>query len=154
VIRLATKRDLKYCIKFAPDFWEEIKGKEWLGTLDIHFFSNYLTSGVNDGTIIGWVYEEEQSQKIYGAIFFLFKIDCFTRSPVLQELCWFMHKSRRNTMHAIRLLKTAEKYCKENGQKSIIMGNMQYPDFAKMDRFYKKLGYVNCDYSYLKHIKK
>ena len=151
MIRVAQKEDVRYCMKYAPDFWSEIRADEWLGKLDIKCFSNYLAASLHNGSVCGWLYEE--SGRVYGGILFSNKIDCFTNSTVFHELFWFMHKSKRNTSNALKLLKTAEKHCVDNKIGYIVMANMKYPSFEKMDKFYKKMGYANCDYTYLKHTK-
>jgi len=150
MIRAITAKDKTTILKYAPLFWEEIKGEELAGKLSLESFANFLEVSFRNETLVGWFYEE--NKKIQGGILFSIVSDIFTNKLLLKEIFWFVLPDQRNSWTAYKLIKQAEKFAIENNIDSIFMAHMANPNPEKLSKFYKKIGYNFIQAEYAKKI--
>jgi len=150
MIRQITAKDKTTILKYAPLFWEEIKGEELAGKLSLESFANFLEVSFRNETLVGWFYEE--NKKIQGGILFSIVSDIFTNKLLLKEIFWFVLPDQRNSWTAYKLIKQAEKFAIENNIDSIFMAHMANPNPEKLSKFYKKIGYNFIQAEYAKKI--
>lgn len=150
MIRQITAKDKTTILKYAPLFWEEIKGEELAGKLSLESFANFLEVSFRNETLVGWFYEE--NKKIQGGILFSIVSDIFTNKLLLKEIFWFVLPDQRNSWTAYKLIKQAEKFAIENDIDSIFMAHMANPNPEKLSKFYKKIGYNFIQAEYAKKI--
>lgn len=143
-------KDKHTLLKYAPLFWEEIKGEELAGKLSLESFANFLEVNFRNETLVGWFYEE--NEKIQGGILFSIVSDVFTNKVLLKEIFWFILPDERNSWAAYKLIKQAEKFAIENNIDSIFMAHMANPNPEKLSKFYKKIGYNFIQAEYAKKI--
>jgi len=150
MIRKISIKDKSIFLKYAPLFWEEIKGNNLAGELSLKSFSNFLELNFRNDTLVGWFSEE--NDKVEGGILFSIVIDIFTNKILLKEIFWFVLPEKRNSWIAYKLIKEAEKYAMNNNIDSIFMAHMANPNPEKLSKFYKKIGYNFVQAEYLKKI--
>lgn len=150
MIRRISIKDKPVFLKYAPLFWQEIKGDELAGKLSLESFSNFLEINLRNETLVGWFYEE--NNKVEGGILFSIVSDIFTNKILLKEIFWFVLPDKRNSWTAYKLIKEAEKFATENNIDSIFMAHMANPNPKKLSMFYKKIGYNFVQAEYIKKI--
>lgn len=150
MLRPISIKDKHILLKYAPLFWEEIKGNELAGKLSLQSFSNFIEIGFKNENLVGWFSEDDN--KIEGGILFSIVSDIFTNKILLKEIFWFVLPEKRNSWVAYKLIKEAEKFATENNIDSIFMAHMANPNPEKLSMFYKKIGYNFIQAEYLKKI--
>ena len=150
MLRPISIKDKHILLKYAPLFWEEIKGNELAGKLSLESFSNFIEIGFKNENLVGWF--SENNGKIEGGILFSIVSDIFTNKILLKEIFWFVLPEKRNSWVAYKLIKEAEKFATENNIDSIFMAHMANPNPEKLSMFYKKIGYNFVQAEYLKKI--
>lgn len=150
MLRPISIKDKHILLKYAPLFWEEIKGNELAGKLSLESFSNFIEIGFKNENLVGWF--SEDNSKIEGGILFSIVSDIFTNKILLKEIFWFVLPEKRNSWVAYKLIKEAEKFATENNIDSIFMAHMANPNPEKLSMFYKKIGYNFVQAEYLKKI--
>lgn len=150
MLRPISIKDKHILLKYAPLFWEEIKGNELAGKLSLESFSNFIEIGFKNENLVGWF--SEDNNKIEGGILFSIVSDIFTNKILLKEIFWFVLPEKRNSWVAYKLIKEAEKFATENNIDSIFMAHMANPNPEKLSIFYKKIGYNFVQAEYLKKI--
>jgi len=150
MLRPISIKDKHILLKYAPLFWEEIKGNELAGKLSLESFSNFIEIGFKNENLVGWF--SEDNNKIEGGILFSIVSDIFTNKILLKEIFWFVLPEKRNSWVAYKLIKEAEKFATENNIDSIFMAHMANPNPEKLSMFYKKIGYNFVQAEYLKKI--
>lgn len=150
MLRPISIKDKHILLKYAPLFWEEIKGNELAGKLSLQSFSNFIEIGFKNENLVGWF--SEDNNKIEGGILFSIVSDIFTNKILLKEIFWFVLPEKRNSWVAYKLIKEAEKFATENNIDSIFMAHMANPNPEKLSMFYKKIGYNFIQAEYLKKI--
>lgn len=150
MLRPISIKDKHILLKYAPLFWEEIKGNELAGKLSLQSFSNFIEIGFKNENLVGWF--SEDNSKIEGGILFSIVSDIFTNKILLKEIFWFVLPEKRNSWVAYKLIKEAEKFATENNIDSIFMAHMANPNPEKLSMFYKKIGYNFVQAEYLKKI--
>ena len=150
MLRPISIKDKHILLKYAPLFWEEIKGNELAGKLSLESFSNFIEIGFKNENLVGWF--SEDNSKIEGGILFSIVSDIFTNKILLKEIFWFVLPEKRNSWVAYKLIKEAEKFATENNIDSIFMAHMANPNPEKLSIFYKKIGYNFVQAEYLKKI--
>ena len=150
MLRPISIKDKHILLKYAPLFWEEIKGNELAGKLSLESFSNFIEIGFKNENLVGWF--SEDNSKIEGGILFSIVSDIFTNKILLKEIFWFVLPEKRNSWVAYKLIKEAEKFATENNINSIFMAHMANPNPEKLSMFYKKIGYNFVQAEYLKKI--
>lgn len=147
-MRRITSKDKFIILKYAPIFWNEIKGNELAGDLNLQSLSNFLDSCFNKDILIGWIHEKDN--EIHGGILFILTQEIFTNKTMLKELFWFVNPDKRNSWVAYKLIKEAEKFAQENNIHIISMMHMKYPNPEKLKNFYEKIGYNLVQVEYFK----
>lgn len=150
MLRPISIKDKHILLKYAPLFWEEIKGNELAGKLSLQSFSNFIEIGFKNENLVGWF--SDDNNKIEGGILFSIVSDIFTNKILLKEIFWFVLPEKRNSWVAYKLIKEAEKFATENNIDSIFMAHMANPNPEKLSMFYKKIGYNFIQAEYLKKI--
>lgn len=150
MLRPISIKDKHILLKYAPLFWEEIKGNELAGKLSLESFSNFIEIGFKNENLVGWF--SDDNNKIEGGILFSIVSDIFTNKILLKEIFWFVLPEKRNSWVAYKLIKEAEKFATENNIDSIFMAHMANPNPEKLSMFYKKIGYNFVQAEYLKKI--
>lgn len=150
MIRKISIKDKPVLLKYAPLFWQEIKGDDLAGKLSLESFSNFLELNFKNETLVGWFYE--QNNKVEGGILFSIVSDIFTNKTILKEIFWFVLPDKRNSWTAYKLIKEAEKYAAQNNIDSIFMAHMANPNPVKLSTFYEKIGYNFVQAEYIKKI--
>lgn len=150
MIRPVTEKDKNTIIKYAPLFWQEIKGQELAGDLKIASLSFFLDTCFKSKTLVGWIHEE--NGEACGAILFVLTSDIFTNKSILKEVFWFMIPEKRKSAITYRLIKKAEEYAKENEIELISMMHMAHPNPDRLKDFYQKINYTFVQSEYFKKI--
>ncbi len=69
---------------------------------------------------------------------------------VATELAWFVSKEARGTPASIKLVKTFEKWAKQNGADYTIMGDIK--GITDLDYLYGRMGYEAAETAYIKEL--
>jgi len=150
MIRSITAKDKTTILKYAPLFWEEMKGKELAGDLNLLSLSYFLDSCFKSDCLVGWIHEE--NNEACGAILFILTTDIFTNKSILKEVFWFIIPEKRKSPITYRLIKKAEEYAKENEIQLISMMHMAHPNPDRLKDFYLKIDYTFVQSEYFKKI--
>lgn len=150
MIRSITSEDKKTILKYAPLFWEEIKGDELAGELNLASMSAFLDTYFRTDQLKGWLHEE--NNEICGGILFILTADIFTNKNMMKEVFWFIRPDKRKSPITYRLIKKAEDFAIQNDISIISMMHMEFPNPERLKDFYKKIGYFPVQYEYFKKI--
>lgn len=151
MIRKITKQDVPNLISLGESFWNESEMKS-LGEYNPQAIHRSLFNGLNHN-LVGWVHEKQA--KISKALICFISLNFWNEKKQLSELAWFSAKDSRGSLSSVKLIKTAEKFVRENEIDYFVMGRIKGPEsYGKLGLFYQKLGFNELEQTFVKKYEK
>jgi len=148
IIRKATKDDLAQCIPMISDFYTKT-------FKDMNMSWDDSTAGIIADMIIDkhlFLVADNDGEVIGGIAGFIQPCMMDTKDLQFSEVSWFVKPEHRSVSVSMRLMKEVETYCKDNGIKYMMMGNLGNHRDEGLKAFYERKGYVHFETTYIKRI--
>ena len=144
-IRAATPDDVFDILILAKEFSKEApRSHKWNKEKTEQFI---LSSLQNTNMTIFVI---DVGGEIEGALVGLLSELYMSHTVQATELAWFVTKEYRGKPASIRLMKTFEKWAKENGASQVGMGDIE--GISSLEKLYNRLGYKKAETVYLKEL--
>ena len=144
-IRTATEDDVFDILILAKEFSREApKSHKWNKDKTEQFLLSALHNTNMEIFVIG------VGDEIEGALVGLLSELYMSHTVQATELAWFVTKEYRGKPASIRLMKTFEKWAKENGASQVGMGDIE--GISSLEKLYNRLGYKKAETVYLKEL--
>lgn len=144
-IRPMSEEDIFDVLILAKEFSKEApKTHKW----DKDKTNNFLQSALEAPNMQVFVIESDG--EITGAIVGVLTEMFMSNKVVATELAWFVSKEARGTPASIKLVKTFEKWAKQNGANYTIMGDIK--GITDLDYLYGRMGYEAAETAYIKEL--
>jgi GNAT superfamily N-acetyltransferase len=142
-IRTATQDDIFDILVLAKNFSKEAPTThKWDKEKTAQFLVSALENPIME------IFVADTGEEIVGALVCMKSELYMSRTTVCTELAWFVDKQYRGSPSALRLLKTFEKWAKEQKADYTIMGDIA--GITDLGSLYTKLGYTKAETTYMK----
>lgn len=153
-LRLATHKDIEGVADNCKLAFEESPYQSEV-TFDRSRVLDLVTSIVNKSPNDGFILLADDVSTgdtvgIFGAI------SSFTTmglEPIGIELLWWVREDYRKTRLSVELIQGFEAWAEKRGIKRLVLGSMANTHTDSIDKFYKRRGYRQTEYTYFKELK-
>lgn len=150
-IRKMTVLDTKGVLDLVEEFKQEA-----LNETKISFDRTTLKRRLDDAILndVPIIFVAVDKEKVIGVIAGVLINSYFDiNKKMATEFIWYVNKKYRGNSASVRLLKTFEKYCKENKADTVTMIAPHYSENSKeIGFFYERQGYKKLETHYLKEV--
>lgn len=144
-IREATEEDIFDILVLAREFSKEAPRTHKWNREKTELFCRAAIENSNTTLLV-----LEEDGEVVGAIVGLLNEMYMSQTIIATELAWFVSKDYRGKKGSILLLRTFEKWAKDNNADYVCMGDIH--GIVTLENLYTRMGYSKCETTYMKEV--
>lgn len=145
IIRLATEEDIFDILVLAREFSKEAPvTHKW----DREKTETFIRSSIDSP--LSTLFVLEDSGEIVGALVGLIHQMYMSQTTLATELGWFVSRDYRGRKGSLMLMKSFEKWAKDQGADYVVMGDIS--KINVLEKLYTKFGYKRSETVYMKEL--